>query len=193
MTLVTKTKEEIFMKQVAIPRFCTWADVDKVAELSEKVLNGLADAGKSDYFGGVDADEIAAAMMDPSTVIVAEDERKDIIGFLLLQKPSEEEEEIYASTFPTKYRKNEGIIVNGIGVDVNKRKGGVATTMLEFGKDYALAHGFTEYIGTIHPKNGASENALRHISDDVEKAEPFTHRTRDGRDLLRQYFVQELI
>ena len=85
------------MKQVAIPRFCTWADVDKVAELSEKVLNGLADAGKSDYFGGVDADEIAAAMMDPSTVIVAEDERKDIIGFLLLQKPSEEEEKIYAS------------------------------------------------------------------------------------------------
>ena len=172
-------------------RQCELKDIDNVANLSEKVLKHLRENGKSDMFGGVDETEIASAMEFPSTVIIAEDENDNIVGFLLLQKPNDEEEEEYAKAFPNSYNAGEGIIVNGIGVNPTLRKMGIATLMLQFGKKYAMEQGFTKFIGTIHPENNASAGALTHISD-MEKGVPFIHKTRDGRDLLRQYFIQNL-
>ena len=104
---------------------------------------------------------------------------------------NDEEEEEYAKAFPNSYKVGDGIIVNGIGVSPIRIKMGIATLMLEFGKKYALEHGFTKFIGTIHPKNDASAGALSHIAE-MEKGDPFIHETRDGRDLLRQYFIQNL-
>lgn len=174
-------------------RQCELKDIDNVAELSKKVLKNLQQKGKSDLFGGVDESEIAAAMEFPSTVIIAENENDNdnIVGFLLLQKPNDEEEEEYAKAFPNSYKVGDGIIVNGIGVSPIRIKMGIATLMLEFGKKYALEHGFTKFIGTIHPKNDASAGALSHIAE-MEKGDPFIHETRDGRNLLRQYFIQNL-
>ena len=178
---------------VAIPRLCTWEDVKEVETLSKKVLEKLKKANKSDFFGGVDKEEIMAAMKEPSVVIIAEDEEKHIIGFLLLQKPDAEEEAVYEQQFPEQYRRGEGLIVNGIGVDPDKRKGGVATKMLKAAKAYAKMKGFTQFIGTIHPENEASEKALKNISNEMEMSDSFEHETRDKRTLLRQYFIQELI
>lgn len=178
---------------VAITRLCTWEDVKEVETLSKKVLEKLEKAKKSDFFGGVDKDEIMAAMKEPSVVIIAEDEEKHIIGFLLLQKPDAEEEVVYEQQFPEKYRRGEGIIVNGIGVDPDKLKGGVATKMLKTAKAYAKTKGFTQFIGTIHPENEASKKAQKKISEKVQMSKPFEHKTRDARTLLRKYFVQELI
>ena len=76
-------------------RQCELKDIDNVASLSEKVLKHLQQNGKSDLFGGVDETEIASAMEFPSTVIIAEDENDNIVGFLLLQKPNDEEEGEY--------------------------------------------------------------------------------------------------
>lgn len=180
------------MKQVANVRLATWRDVDEVAKLSEKLLQALAQASHSDYFGGVDSDEAAESMMAPSALIVAEDERNDLVGFLLLLVTNEEQEHKYTEVFPEIYRKGQAIIVNGYGVHPNKTKGGIATAMLAFAKGYALTNGYTQFVGTIHPENVASEKSLKHISSKMEKAEPFIHRTRDGRNLPRQYFIQEL-
>ena len=172
-------------------RQCELKDIDNVARLSKKVLKNLQQKGKSDLFGGVDESEIAAAMKFPSTVIVAEDENENIVGFLLLQKPNDEEEENYMKAFPNSYKVGEGIIGNGMGVDPALEKKGIATMMLEFANKYALEQGFTKFLGTIHPDNKASAGAVRHIAD-MEKGEPFIHKTRDGRNLLRQYLIQNL-
>lgn len=179
------------MKQFFNIRFCTWNDVQKVETLSRKVLTDLTKSNKSDFFGGVDETEIASAMMSPSAVIVAEDKHENIIGFLLLQKPNEEEEETYAETFPEEYRKGESLIVNGLGVDRSKRNDGIATQMLKFGKKFAKENGVTQYVGTVHPENVKSQKALSHISE-MKNSTTFFHETRDGRRLLRQYFVLEL-
>ena len=186
---MNKRKDEVFMIKI---RQCELKDIANVAELSKKVLKNLQQKGKSDLFGGVDESEIAAAMEFPSTVIIAEDDNNKIIGFLLLQKPSEEEEEEYKKEFPNSYKAGEGIIVNGIGVDPKFRKNGFASRMLKYGKEYAIEHGFTKFIGTIHPNNDASAGALSHIAK-MEKGKPFIHKTRDARYLLRQYFIQKLV
>lgn len=178
---------------VAIPRLCTWEDVKEIETLSKKVLEKLAEAKKSDFFGGVDKDEIMAAMREPSVVIIAEDDEKHIIGFLLLQEPNTEEEAVYEQQFPEQYRIGKGMIVNGIGVDPDKREGGVATKMLKAAKAYAKMKGFTQFIGTIHPENEASKKVQKKISEKVQMSEPFEHKTRDNRTLLRMYFVQELL
>lgn len=172
-------------------RFCTWNDVRKVEELSKKILTDLAKGNKSDFFGGVDENEIASAMMSPSAVIVAEDNHKNIIGFLVLQKPNKDEEETYAKAFPWLYQKGKSLIVSGFAVDRSKRNGGVATQMLEFGMNFAKENGVTQYIGTVHPKNVKSQKALSHISE-VNTSKPFWHETKEGRRLLQQYFLIEL-
>ena len=99
---MNKRKDEVFMIKI---RQCELKDIDNVARLSKKVLKNLQQKGKSDLFGGVDESEIAAAMEFPSTVIIAEDENDNdnIVGFLLLQKPNDEEEEEYAKAFPNSY------------------------------------------------------------------------------------------
>lgn len=180
---------EVFMLNI---RKCDERNIAQIAKLSKEVLEDLERNGTSDLFGGVDESEIADAMKFPSTVIMAEDDNNKIIGFLLLQKPSEEEEEEYKKEFPNSYKAGEGIIVNGIGVDPKFRKNGFASRMLKFGKEYAIEHGFTKFIGTIHPNNDASAGALSHIAK-MEKGNPFIHKTRDGRDLLMQYFIQKLV
>ncbi len=177
------------MKKSNAIRKCKQEEIGEVAELSSVILKSLAKENKESYFGGVDENEIRAAMVAPSVVFICKDE--DLQGFLLLQKPSEEEKKEYQKEFAN-FRKDEALIVNGYGVVPKMRKKGIGTKLLEYGAEYAIENGFTQFIGTIHPENLASENALRHLSNDVQKSDVFFHRMSDGRNLPRQKFLQDL-
>lgn len=80
------------MEQLVSIRQCGREDVAKTVALSQRVLKALKAQNHSDYFGGVDEDEIVEAMEKPSIVIIASDESGEIVGFLLLKKPNKEEE-----------------------------------------------------------------------------------------------------
>lgn len=166
-------------------------DIQKIVQLSHKVLDHLDKKGLGYLFKGVDEAEVTCSMESPSVVIIAKEEHGRILGFLLLQKPNDDDEQTFTKSFPDAYKAGEGIIVNGIGVDPTRRKIGLATLMLKMGKKYALDKGFTKFIGIVHPDNSASLRALASIAK-LERGGYFTHTTQDGRFVLQQHFVQDL-
>lgn len=179
------------MKPISIVRICQPHEVCELIALSNAIIEWLSLHGKQDYFEKVDEMDVREAMQDPSKVFISRDEKGKIQGFLLLQKPSGEEEGTYKKEFPS-LRDGEALIVNTYGVAPEKQGKKVGSNLLRAAYDYAIENGYTQFIGTIHPKNGASENMLRHVSHNLVKGKAFTHHTNDGRDLLRQRFLQEL-
>lgn len=165
-------------------------DLVKIVTLSERISADLEERGQAYLFGGADRYEILMAMQAPSVVIIAE-EGDRVLGFLLLQQPSAKEEEAFVEEFPNNYKPGEGIVANGIGVDPTRKKLGIAKLMMKMAKKYALGHGFTKFIGTVHPDNIASQKSLASTGEFL-KGRYFTLKTRDGRDLLRQRFIQDL-
>ena len=158
------------MNQISV-RKATEVDVPRIVTLSNQILEYLKSNQKSDYFGGVDEDEVRQSMEKPSIVLVSVNGNNEIIGFLLLQKHNEKE-----------------IILNGYGVNPNMQQHGIATKMLKKAKEYSVALGFTTIIGTIHPENKASMHSIAHIAKNVSLGQEFIHQTKDGRKLRRKNF-----
>ncbi len=165
-------------------------DLVQIVMLSDRISADLNKQGQEDLAKSVNRYDILMAMQTPSVVIIAV-EGSRVLGFLLLQRPSEKEEETFTEEFPNNYKVGDGIIVNGIGVDPARRKLGIATLLLKTGKQYAVRHGFTKFIGTVHPDNMASQKSLASIGE-FQKGRYFTQETKDSRYLIRQRFIQDL-
>lgn len=174
-------------------RKCQEDDVVAIAKASANLLKWLATEGKSDYFGGVEESEIREAIQDPSTVIIATSESGDVVGFLLLQNPTEEELDDYRKTFNTQLLNGNALILNGYGVRPDFQCKGIAKAMLENARKYAILKGYEFWIGTVHPKNEASKKAMKNVGKIFRETEPYIHKTKDGRELSRAKFYLQLL
>ena len=171
---------------------CQWYEANDVVALSTAIIEMLSLCNKEDFFGGVDEDEVHAAMKGKSKVFASKDENGKMQGFLLLQEATSEDERAYSREFPD-LQPGRAMIVNGYGVAPNKQETGLATHMLQVARRYAKRQGYSQFIGTIHPQNLASEKSLQKVAKIFKKGEVFIHHTRDGRYLLRQHFLLNLI
>lgn len=176
-------------------RTCNEEDLKATSKVSSALLDWLKENGKADYFGGVDEDELRQAMRFPSTVLLAVNEKDEILGFLLLQVPSEQEQLDYRNTFnaPLLRGKHVALILNGYGVKPEFQHNGIAKKMLEAARDYVIENGYYVLIGTVHPKNSASRRSMQHISKNYRESKKYVHKTKDGRKLSRVKFYFELL
>lgn len=166
---------------------CNYDQINQIAELSKEIINDLRQNNQADFFGGVDEDEVKEAMAFPSKVFVITDKNK-VIGFIILQLPNEKELNAYSKFFNV----DKSIIINGYGIKPEYRKNGLALKLLQIAKDYALQNGFNAFIGTVHPDNVASKNAMRKIAKSFELKDKIIYTMKDGRNLIRERFMLEL-
>lgn len=149
-------------------------DVKKIVEISNTVLQELEGEGKLDFFGGVDEEEVQSSLNKPSVILIAE-EQSEILGFMLLNEINEHCYEL-----------------NGYAVLPKIRRCGVAKKLAEEAKKY-LKDVKAEYLrGTVHPSNEASICIINKIATISWMSKVFSHKMKDGRELLRQQFVCKL-
>lgn len=166
---------------------CNYEQINQIAELSKEIINNLSQDKQADFFGGVDEDEVKEAMTFPSKVFVITDKNK-VIGFIILQLPNKNELSAYSKFFNV----DKSMIINGYGIKPEYRKNGIALKLLQTAKEYALQNGFDSFIGTVHPDNVASKNAMRKIAKSFELKDNIIYTMKDGRKLIRERFSLNL-
>ena len=131
-------------------RFAEVNDLEHLVQAAQKVLEDLKDQGKSDWYGGNDADEFKAVLTAGINAgcIIAESEQ-GIIGYLVFNNHNEA---TCHERFP-EYPIGKGFCVDGMGVLPSSKEQGVFTTMLEFIEKYAEAVGKEYLYGTVYPEN----------------------------------------
>ncbi len=168
-------------------RKATTADVTTIEELSKEILEDLATKGKKHLFGGVDQNEIREAIVLPSVAFLAFC-ANELVGFLFLQKPSDEETQKYTNNFPW-ITPEKLMILNAGAVKPSRQGQGIIQKLQDEAKEYMKEQEKCYFAGTVHPENMASRKALVHIAGQLILGESYTHRMQDGRKLLRAPFL----
>lgn len=154
-------------------------DVREIVKISEEILKYLEENDHSDYFGGVDADEVREATYGRSMVLCCV-ENREILGFILLLANTEKDGTLDSFT------------INGYGVKPSRMKEGIGSFLVTQAKLVTLRRGAKKLIGMIHPDNIASRKTLQSIAKNYTEGEEFTYTTRYGREVRRKEFVVEL-
>ena len=167
-------------------------DVDRLEALAAKVSNNLEKQGRGNFFGGLDKEEIEYGISSSPGALIAENENEDVLGFAIVQRPTEEEKKIYQGEFlclegPVKFS-----ILNGILVDPEHRGEGIGKKIINASKNAAKITGAKYLVGTIHPENVASKNVILATEKQYEESDSFICTMKDGRALTRVYFCIEI-
>lgn len=167
-------------------------DIERLMALERKVSETLKNNHISSYFGGLDKEEIEHGISSAPGVLIAEKESEDVLGFAIVQRPTEEEKKIYQEEFQCLEGSAKFSVLNGILVDPENQGEGIGKKIMNAAKNAAKITGAKYLVGTIHPENVVSKNVILSIAKQYEESDIFICTMKDGRALTRVYFCIEI-
>ncbi len=181
-----------FLQERVTTRQCAEDDIEDVVKLSEETMSYLQKEYRADLFGGVDETEVRSAMESQFSTVFLAHMQERLVGFLLLQDATKEEQEAYSNDLKTFIPEGASIVLNGMVTKHTECHKGVNKRLLREAKKFAIANNKPFLIGTVHPHNDASLKSLKNVGKKIELGPEFVHTTRDGRELHRRRFIIEL-
>ena len=171
-------------------RFAMRDDLDELVQASAEVLQDLKNHGKSDWYGGNDKEEFEEVLKaEINTGCVIAESEQGVIGYLVFNNHNEA---TCHERFP-EYPIGKGFCVDGMGVIPEYKGQGVLTSMLWFVEKYAEVVGKEFLYGTVYPENYPSICSFaRHASTFRVSEETERYQMKDGRILIRKYFLAQI-
>ncbi len=134
-------------------------DIANLMRLDKQLRLDLKSKGHLDFIQPLKRQELEKGLEEPSTIIMVNDSKGLLLGFVFLKEMTDGEESIFEKAFEN-FKPGKVLLIREVGFYPAYRKAGNCMQLLQEAKKYACENGFEQFAGSLHPEDLQSQNAI---------------------------------